>query len=114
MKWRLSLCMFINTHKYYKNMENVDIIEPHNHSYINVNERKTSPILTKYEKARILGIRAIQISKGAKPTVNIKNMHDALKIAEKEFEEGDIPLIIRRYLPDGTYEDWPLKDLSKR
>ena len=93
--------------------DNVDIIE-HSEFVINKNERKTNPILTKYEKARILGIRAIQISKGAKPTVNIGNLHDALKIAEKEFNEGSIPLIVRRYMPDGTYEDWPLKDLNKR
>ena len=84
------------------------------HYIMNKNSRKTSHILTKYEKARILGIRAIQISKGAKPTVNIGKLHDALKIAEKEFNEGSIPLIVRRYLPDGTYEDWPLKDLNKR
>lgn len=91
-------------------------VEIMNHSQIvtNKGDRKTNPILTKYEKARILGIRAIQISKGAKPTTNIGNLHDALKIAEKEFNEGNIPLIVRRYLPDGTYEDWPLSDLNKR
>lgn len=93
--------------------ENVEILDA-TQFVMNKSERKTSPILTKYEKARILGIRAIQISKGAKPTINIGNLHDALKIAEKEFNEGSIPLIVRRYLPDGTYEDWPLKDLNKR
>ena len=56
-------------------------------------------------------MRATQISKGAIPTVNIDGMTDALKIAEKEFKLGDIPLIVRRYIPDGTYEDWALKEL---
>lgn len=94
------------------NVENVKILE--GNFVPNANERKTNPIVTKYEKARILGIRAIQISKGAKPTVNIGKLHDALKIAEKEFNEGSIPLIVRRYLPDGTYEDWAISELNKR
>lgn len=36
---------------------------------------------------------------------------DPLKIAAKELRERKIPLIIRRYLPDASYEDWPIKDL---
>jgi DNA-directed RNA polymerases I, II, and III subunit RPABC2 len=36
---------------------------------------------------------------------------DALKIAEKELAEKKIPFIIRRYLPDGSYEDWKLDEL---
>ena len=75
--------------------------------------RVTNPLLTKYEKARILGVRATQISKGAKPTIDIGDMKDALKIAEHEFKHGDIPLIIRRHLPDGGYEDWTLKEVIK-
>jgi DNA-directed RNA polymerase I, II, and III subunit RPABC2 len=58
-------------------------------------------------------LRATQISKGAKPTVDISvGMTDALKIAEKELKLGKIPLIIRRYMPDGTFEDWNLDELN--
>lgn len=38
-------------------------------------------------------------------------MTDPLDIAMKELRENKIPLIIRRYLPDGSFEDWPIQDL---
>ena len=90
-------------------------IEVVNHDEISklYKRRVTNPLLTKYEKARILGVRATQISKGAKPTIDIGDMKDALKIAECEFEHGNIPLIIRRHLPDGGYEDWTLDEVIK-
>jgi len=36
---------------------------------------------------------------------------DPLQIAMKELQQRKIPLIIRRYLPDGTYEDWTVSEL---
>ena len=75
-------------------------------------KRITSPFLTKYEKARIIGVRAVQISKNSPLylTADSKSleMWDPLTIAEKELAEQAIPFIIRRFLPDGTYEDWKL------
>lgn len=50
--------------------------------------------LGKFEKVKIIGIRATQLSEGSEPCVDIKNMTDFIEIAEKEFEEGKIPLII--------------------
>lgn len=91
-----------------------DIIENTEEMHFRRHNRVTQPLLTKYEKARILGVRATQISKGTKPTIDIKNMKDALKIAEYELKHGDIPLIIRRHLPDGGYEDWTLKELLQK
>ena len=74
--------------------------------------RITSRFMTKYERARILGTRALQISMNAPVMVDLEGLTDPLKIAEKELEKGKIPLIVRRYLPDGTYEDWPINDLT--
>ncbi|KAG5192958.1 DNA-directed RNA polymerases I [Tribonema minus] len=74
-------------------------------------ERITSKYMTKYEKARILGTRALQISMNAPIMVDLENMTDPLKIAEKELRERKIPIKIRRYLPDGSYEDWALEEL---
>mmetsp|Transcript_11119 Transcript_11119/g.33830 ORF Transcript_11119/g.33830 Transcript_11119/m.33830 type:complete len:136 (-) Transcript_11119:725-1132(-) len=73
--------------------------------------RTTSKYMTKYEKARVLGTRALQISMNAPVMVNIEGETDALKIAHKELREGKIPMIIRRYLPDNSYEDWPIDQL---
>lgn len=76
--------------------------------------RITTPFLTKYEKARVIGVRAVQISKNAPIYYNIgDNMNmDPISIAERELKEGKIPFIIRRYLPDGSYEHWKLAELK--
>lgn len=68
-------------------------------------------ILTKYEKARILGTRAMQLSQGATPMVPIDGLDDAMKIAEKELYLNKMPIIIRRKYPDGTYVDIKVSDM---
>ncbi|KAF2643419.1 RNA polymerase Rpb6 [Massarina eburnea CBS 473.64] len=74
-------------------------------------DRKTTPYLTKYEKARILGTRALQISGNAPVLIDVEGMTDPLEIALKELKEKKIPLVVRRYLPDGFYEDWTVEEL---
>ncbi|ORX43686.1 RNA polymerase Rpb6 [Hesseltinella vesiculosa] len=73
--------------------------------------KETTPYMTKYERARILGTRALQISLNAPVTVELEGETDPLVIAMKELREKKVPLIVRRFLPDGTYEDWHVKDL---
>lgn len=68
--------------------------------------RKTDRYMTKYERARILGTRAQQISMNAPVMVVLEGETDPLEIALKELRQGKIPFSIRRYLPDGSYEDW--------
>ena len=76
-------------------------------------ERITSTFMTKYEKARVLGTRALQISKNAPLMITpVPGESDPYKLAERELTEGKIPFIIRRYLPDGSYEDWKLAELT--
>ncbi|CQB90131.1 DNA-directed RNA polymerase subunit K [Chlamydia trachomatis] len=67
--------------------------------------------MTKYERARILGTRALQISLNAPVLVDIEGETDPLQIAMKELAQRKIPLVIRRYLPDGSYEDWGCDEL---
>ena len=73
--------------------------------------RKTSKFMTKYERARILGTRAVQISMNAPVMVELEGETDPLEIAMKELRERKIPFTIRRYLPDGSYEDWGVDEL---
>lgn len=74
---------------------------------------KTTPVLTKFEKARILGERARQLEQGATPFVQITpDDIDSYLIATKELEEKVIPFIIKRPLPNGGCEYWKLKDLE--
>ena len=76
-------------------------------------ERITPNFMTKYEKARIIGTRALQISKNAPVLVDLgKEDIDPILIAEKELAERKIPFVIRRYLPNGTYEDWRVNELN--
>lgn len=74
-------------------------------------QRTTTPYMTKYERARVLGTRALQISLNAPVLVDIEGETDPLQIAVKELAQRKIPLVIRRYLPDGSYEDWGCDEL---
>ncbi|KAL7007587.1 subunit common to RNA polymerases I, II, and III [Cystobasidiomycetes sp. EMM_F5] len=75
-------------------------------------ERMTTPYMTKYERARILGTRALQISMNAPVLVPLEPTEtDPLEIAMKELAARKIPLIVRRFLPDGSYEDWHVSEL---
>ena len=73
--------------------------------------RITTQFLTKYERARVLGTRALQISMNAPVMVDLDGETDPLKIAMKELRERKIPIIIRRYLPNGSSEDWSIDEL---
>ena len=73
----------------------------------------TIPFLTKYENARILGLRAKQINNGSEPFINIpNNIIDGVIIAEMELKEKKIPFIIRRPIPIGGSEYWKVEDLE--
>ena len=58
-----------------------------------------------------MGARALQISMNAPVMVELDNETDPLLIAERELLEKAIPFVVRRYLPDGTYEDWKVSEL---
>ena len=74
-------------------------------------KRITTPFMTKYERARVLGTRALQISMCAPIMVELEGETDPLQIAMKELKNKKIPMIIRRYLPDNSYEDWAIDEL---
>jgi len=74
-------------------------------------KRMTTPYMTKYERARVLGTRALQIAMCAPVMVELEGEIDPLQIAMKELKAKKIPIIIRRYLPDGSYEDWGIDEL---
>jgi len=51
-----------------------------------------SRVDTRFERARLVGSRAFQISMGAKPLVEFSENEDPIKIAIREYEEGVLPL----------------------
>jgi len=67
------------------------------------------PMLTRFEKARIMGARALQLSLGAPVFIEIpKNAATSLEIAMEELKQKVIPIVIKRTLPNGDYQNLPL------
>jgi len=79
-------------------------------------DRITMPYLTKYERVRVLGTRAKQISLGAKILVNNIDLttKSHIEIATIELELGVIPFKIRRPLPNGQVEEWKISELIEK
>lgn len=73
---------------------------------------KSYPFLNKYESTRIIGFRANQLSQGAQPFIQVpEHVSDVREIARLELAAKRLPFIIKRPMPDGTYEYWRLQDL---
>jgi len=72
------------------------------------------PTLTKFEKARIMGARALQLSLGAPPFIPIpKTARISLDISMEELEQRVIPITIRRVLPNGDFQNLPIDYFEK-
>lgn len=70
--------------------------------------------LTKYERARVIGARALQISMGAPVLIDTATAPKGLfALAEAELKAGALPMTLRRTLPTGQYYDIPLSTLLK-
>ena len=89
-------------------------IKDHREIYANIykTQKKLQPFLTKYERARLIGVRAQQLSNGATALVDTTNLKDVVQIAEEELKQRVIPLIIRRSLANGKYEDWKIDEFT--
>ena len=68
--------------------------------------------MTKYEKVRVLSIRAEQLSNGAEPSVDIGDLKCVMEIAEKELLEKCIPIIIVRKFPNGSILEIPVSIMN--
>lgn len=75
---------------------------------------KTSPFITKYERARVLSERTVQINSGSPTFLDKSNdeIIDGYLISLEELNQKKIPFIIKRPLPNGTFEYWNLCDLE--
>ena len=74
---------------------------------------KTSRVLSKYEKTRVLSERAQQLENGSEPYIsNVERFNSSYAIAIEEFNTRKIPFIIRRFIPNSDdCEYWKLKDM---
>ncbi len=71
------------------------------------------PTLTRFERARIMGARALQLSLGAPVFIEIpKNATSSLEIAMEELKQRVIPIVIKRTLPNGDYQNIPIDQFA--
>jgi DNA-directed RNA polymerase subunit K/omega len=102
-------CIIDNLHT----VEMYSIIKRNDKGVIDDEYHKSIPFLTKYEKTRILGQRAQQINSGSEPFVDVpENIIDGYLVAEIELAQKKIPFIIRRPMPNNTFEYWKVNDLE--
>jgi DNA-directed RNA polymerase I, II, and III subunit RPABC2 len=72
------------------------------------------PKLTRFEKARIVGARSLQIAMGAPPFISMEGPYKGpIDVATVELEEDALPISIRRSLPNGATQDIPIAALVK-
>ena len=73
---------------------------------------KSVPYLTPFEKTKIIGFRANQLAQGSRPFVSVpSHMTDVLEIARLELEQKRLPYIVKRPMPDGSFEYIRISDL---
>jgi len=67
------------------------------------------PWLTRFERARITGSRALQLSLGAPPLIKVPaQAKSSIMLAVEEIDAKALPISIRRVLPNGLYQDIPI------
>jgi len=94
-------------------MRQTDIISV-NEMYAKYNNsgRVTQPRINRFEKAKILGVRSEMLANGAPALIVVPpGTTSTYEIAKLEYTKKKIPLIIKRRLPDNTFEYWKLEDL---
>lgn len=71
--------------------------------------------MTKYEYARLKGVRLEQLGRGAIPCVPYDTeKDDVYSIFQREFVEGKMPLLVRRRLPDGNAQYVRVREFVER
>ena len=107
--------------KYHPEIKQLNNNELHAKTFIKRNKdgviedtnHQTVPIMTRYERAKIIGLRSTQINAGADILIDIPdNIIDGITIARMELKEKKIPFIVRRPLPNGKSEYWDINDLE--
>ena len=67
--------------------------------------------LTRFERARIVGARSLQLSLGAPVLINQTGTTYPIRLALEELDSKSLPISIRRTLSDESYQDIPIESL---
>tara|TARA_B110000858_G_scaffold189347_1_gene235990 strand:- start:4586 stop:5251 length:666 start_codon:yes stop_codon:yes gene_type:complete len=110
--------LFLHPGSQYRNMDEIyaSSVVTRNENNIIIDALHTAiPIMTKYEKARVIGMRTKQLNKSKimRPYVQVDRLTmDNSIIAEMELNQKKLPFIIERPMPGGGVEYWNVKDLE--
>ncbi len=75
-------------------------------------KHRSYPFLTLFEKTKIIGFRANQLAEQGRPFITVPpHVTDVIEIARMELEQKRLPFILKRTMPDGSFEYWRLSDL---
>lgn len=72
---------------------------------------ETKPRLSRFEYAKIIGMRTEQLARGTPAYVNTKGLNDPRSIAVEELKQRKLPFMVARRLPNGKVEYWKLEDM---
>ena len=73
---------------------------------------RSMPFLSIFEKTKIIGMRTNQLAQGARPYILVpEHITSVQEIAKLELEQRRLPIIIKRHMPDGSYEKFRLSDM---
>lgn len=75
-------------------------------------ERKSTNVMQQIEYARVIGLRAVKLEKGEKPTVKVNPGMTLYDIAKQELFEKKISFVIRRYVNTSLAEDWTTSEMD--
>tara|TARA_Y100000748_G_C15364554_1_gene437145 strand:+ start:102 stop:665 length:564 start_codon:yes stop_codon:yes gene_type:complete len=89
------------------------IVKRNKNNVIVDDNHKTIPLLTKYEKTKIIGLRAVQLANGLKPFIEVpEDVIEPTVIADMELKQKKIPFILKRPVSLTRFEYWPINELE--
>ena len=75
-------------------------------------QRTTMPVLTKYERAKIVGVRAQLIDEGSPLLIDAPpGVTHPVQLALAELRAGKCPIMLKRVFGDGSYEEWWVREM---
>tara|TARA_X000000950_G_C13865970_1_gene640743 strand:- start:446 stop:862 length:417 start_codon:yes stop_codon:yes gene_type:complete len=99
-----------NEDSYMRQSDIISVSEMYD-NYTNA-KRVTKPFMTRFEKAKILGVRSEMLANGAPALISVpKGVTSTYEIANMEYKQKKIPLMIKRKLPNNSFEYWKIDDL---
>jgi DNA-directed RNA polymerases I, II, and III subunit RPABC2 len=78
---------------------------------VDVSNRLTTPHATQYEYSELLAVRALFLQYTDPLVAITDDNYDPLVIAKKELDNGLVSLLVRRTLPNGSFEDWHTNEM---